>query len=572
VSSLEAKAPRFTRNSVKGPVAWELGRLALVAVGYWIAAKLSLNLALVHGQVTPIWPPTGIALVAILVLGRRASAAIALAAFAVNLPIGPSPLGAALIAAGNTAAPLLAAELLKRLRFHPELDRLRDAAAIVLVGALGGMAISATVGSSVLVLFGSIASGDFWSAWAVWWAGDAMGVLLVAPFLLCLMRRADMPAFGWARSLELVALLGLTALLTYFLFHNRLRLEYFVFPLIMAAAWRFGLWGAAPAALFASGVAIWSAVTGSGPFAEESLPAKMITLQAFNVSVALASFVLASFVETRRRQEEVSRLYLSAQMTSEAKSDFLHMAAHELRTPISVFTGYLSLLRGGTFGPPPPTWEGPLDILVEKAGELDHIVDDLLQAARIESSATSLESRQVDVCDVARAALERSRARANLLGADLDLDLPAEPVSVAVDAVKVGRILDNLINNALSYAAGPPRVALEVATEDGQAVIRVRDNGVGIAASQRELVFDRFYRSSDPANHVVPGTGLGLYIGRQLALAHGGSLRVEESEVGRGTTFALRLPLAGDRASPQPVAGPAPAARDAARAEPLTSV
>src|SRR5439155_1011573 len=119
----------------------EFLRLALVALAYWLAAKLSLNLALVHGQVTPIWPPTGIALVAILLVGRRAAAAIALAAFAVNLPIGPSVLGAAVIAAGNTLAPLLSAELLRRLDFHLAMDRLFDAIAITLA-ALTGMAVT----------------------------------------------------------------------------------------------------------------------------------------------------------------------------------------------------------------------------------------------------------------------------------------------------------------------------------------------------------------------------------------------------------------------------------------------
>src|SRR6202011_124428 len=92
----------------------EFVRLGLVALAYWVAARLSLNLALVHGQVTPIWPPTGIALVAFLLIGRRAWPAIALAAFAVNLPIGPSPLGAAIISAGNTLAPLVSVELLRR--------------------------------------------------------------------------------------------------------------------------------------------------------------------------------------------------------------------------------------------------------------------------------------------------------------------------------------------------------------------------------------------------------------------------------------------------------------------------
>src|ERR1700737_10398 len=121
-------------------------RLALIAVAYWLAARLSLNLALVHGQVTPVWPPTGIALVAFLLIGRGAWPAIALAAFAVNLPIGPSPVGAAAIAAGNTLAPLVAVEVLRRVGFRPELDRLRDAISLMVVGALGGMALSATIG------------------------------------------------------------------------------------------------------------------------------------------------------------------------------------------------------------------------------------------------------------------------------------------------------------------------------------------------------------------------------------------------------------------------------------------
>src|ERR1700676_2516754 len=149
-------------------------QLTIVALVYWFAASLSLRLALVHGQVTPIWPPTGIALVAILVFGRRVWPAVFLAALAVNLPIGPSPVGAAFIAAGNTLAPLAAADLLKRARFRIELDRLRDAAAIILLGALVAMTISATFGTSVLVLWGGLPLDSFWSTWAVWWTGDAM--------------------------------------------------------------------------------------------------------------------------------------------------------------------------------------------------------------------------------------------------------------------------------------------------------------------------------------------------------------------------------------------------------------
>src|ERR1700730_4339331 len=230
----------------------EFVRLLLGAITYWVSARLSLNLALVHGQVTPIWPPTGIALVAFLLIGRRAWPAIALAAFAVTLPIGPTPLGAAIIAAGNTLAPLVSVELLRRMGFHRELDRLQDAIAIILVGALASMTISATIGSSVLLLWGTIPATQFWPTWAVWWAGDAMGVLLVAPFLLSFLARPFDPAFSWRRDLELAGLLAGTAVLTYFLFQNRLRLEYLVLPVIMLTAWRFRLRGATGGPLVAA--------------------------------------------------------------------------------------------------------------------------------------------------------------------------------------------------------------------------------------------------------------------------------------------------------------------------------
>jgi len=521
----------------------ELLRLTLLAVAYWLAARLSLNLALVHGQVTPIWPPTGIALVAFLLIGRRAWPAVAVAAFAVNLPIGPSPLGAAFIAVGNTVAPLVSAELLKRVGFHLELDRLEDAIAIVVIGALGSMTISATIGSFVLALSGAIPWTEFWPTWAVWWTGDAMGVLLVAPFLLSLLARPSGLVLTWRRGLELAGLLLGTALIAYLLFQNRLDLQYLVLPVIMLAAVRFGLRGVAPAALIASGVAIWSAIHGTGPFAGQTLLQKMITLQVFNVSMALASFLFASFVETREGKDEMSRLYESERLAGEAKTRFLHLAAHELRTPITVLTGYLSMLSDGTLGAAPQGWQKSLEILTGKAAELNRIVTDLLQASRIEANALPRNLSEMDLRTVVWDASDRARPRADLLGAEIATSMSNDPLSVEADESQLGRILDNLINNGLTYCVRSPRLSINVSGEGGRAVVRVEDNGVGIPEDERERVFERFHRTNEPAFHNVAGTGLGLYISRQLAEGHGGSLVIESSTPDRGTVFALALPL-----------------------------
>ena len=524
-------------------------QLTVVALAYWFAASVSLRLALVHGQVTPIWPPTGIALVAILVLGRRVWPAIFLAALAVNLPIGPSTLGAASIAAGNTLAPLAAAALLKRAGFRIELDRLRDAAALIVLGALA-MTISATVGTSVLLLSGAAPGDSFWPTWAVWWTGDAMGVLLVAPFLLSLLPKPRAPALTPRMAVELGALLVGIGILTFVLFENRLRLEYLVFPLIMLAAWRFHLRGAAPAALIASGVAIWSAVQGTGPFATETLVQKMVTLQAFNVCVALTSLVLAAFVEARERAQEMSRLYVAANAASQTKSRFLNMAAHELHTPLTVLTGYLSLLSGGSVGTPPEAWDAPLGILTAKTRELERIVDDLLNASRLEVTDLGLDREALDLRRLVNEAVERVHPRADLLRAEVTVKLPSEPVPVEADADQLGRVLDDLINNALTYTIRRPQLVIGLSTHSRRALLRVADNGIGIPKDERELVFDRLYRVADP-RVVVPGIGLGLYIGRHLAEGYGGTLVVESSSPGTGTVFALALPLSRTTSSAQ---------------------
>lgn len=517
-------------------------QLTVVALAYWFAAGVSLKLALVHGQVTPIWPPTGIALVAILVLGGRVWPAVFLAALAVNLPIGPSPLGAAAIAAGNTLAPLTAAALLQRVGFRIELDRLRDAAAVIALGALVAMTISATVGTSVLVQSGAVPSDSFWSTWAVWWTGDAMGVLLVAPFLLSLLPNARSPAPTLRMAAELGGVLVGIGILTFVLFQNNLRLEYLVFPLIMLAAWRFHLRGAAPAALIASGIAIWSAVQGTGPFATETLVQKMVTLQAFNVCVALTSLVLAAFVEARERALGLTRLYVAANAASETKSRFLNMAAHELRTPLSVLTGYLSLLSGGSVGSPPDAWEAPLGILMAKTRELERIVDDLLNASNLEVIHRDLEREILDLRSAINEAVERVHPRADLLRADVTVKLPSDPVPVEADRSQLGRILDDLINNALTYTVRRPQLVIGLSTHSRRAIVRVADNGIGISKDDRERVFERLYRVAD-TQVVVPGIGLGLYISRQLAESYGGTLVIESSTPGAGTVFALALPL-----------------------------
>ena len=264
----------------------------------------------------------------------------------------------------------------------------------------------------------------------------------------------------------------------------------------------------------------------------------------------------AVFVELYQKTAEVSELYIAAQESSRSKSEFLNMAAHELRTPLSVVSGYLALLAEGSMGAAPPAWKMPIDMLTAKAAELNRIVDDLLLASRMEVKALTGQSFVFDLRDSIEAAIARAEPRALLLQAELSARLGEEPVLVEADSEHVGRILDNLINNALTYCVGTPRVTVSC-DEPAAPAVTVRDNGVGVPAAKREAIFERFVRLDDDVLGPVPGTGLGLYISRELARRHGGDLELEETGPEPGSAFTLRLPAAQVAGNGRAIAGPA---------------
>jgi integral membrane sensor domain MASE1/anti-sigma regulatory factor (Ser/Thr protein kinase) len=276
----------------------------LVAVAYYTAAKLGLRLALVGRNITPFWPPTGIAVVAFLVLGRSVWPGVALAAFVVNLPITTGVLPAAATAAGNTLAPLVAATLLAKVGFRREIDRLRDATAIVFVGALLSMSISASVGTGVLVASGALPADELPGSWAVWWAGDAMGVLVVTPFVLSLVQPWRRPGRPRWKHLEAAVLFALIAAVSVVAIGADPHLMFLVIPLLGWAAWRFQQRGAAPAALLVVVVASWAAAKGIGPFRAGTMLEKMLILQAFNATVAFCSFFFAALVSERMQAHQ----------------------------------------------------------------------------------------------------------------------------------------------------------------------------------------------------------------------------------------------------------------------------
>ncbi|MGW2678751.1 MASE1 domain-containing protein [Streptomyces sp. NPDC001436] len=267
-----------------------------VAAAYYATGRLGLlrQVVVAGAVVTPLWPPTGIAVAALLWFGLRVWPGFALGTYLAIETISAFHLADLGIVAGNVLAPVCALLLLRRVGFRPELDRLSDGLALVFLGGLVPMLLSATAGAWTLVLTGNLPMTSFWPTWAAWWTGDAMGVLLVTPLLLAL-RGARLPRDPY-RVAEGAALMVATAVATVVVTHSGLSLLFMVFPLLIWAAVRFQLAGAAPCALLVSVLSIGAATDHAGPFAGRSLLELMVNLQALNGAAALTGLLLAALV------------------------------------------------------------------------------------------------------------------------------------------------------------------------------------------------------------------------------------------------------------------------------------
>jgi PAS domain S-box-containing protein len=235
-----------------------------VAGLYIGAAKLGIELSVARGVVTPVWAPTGIALAAVVLFGPGLWPAIALGAFVANATSGASVPVAVFISVGNTLEALVGAALLRRVRFSPHLERVRDVLALVVLAAAGSTAVAATNGVTTLWVSGNL-SDSYGAGWLLWWSGDAMGNLIVAPLLLLWLsapwwkpRRAEL--------LEGLALLGLVVGVSWFVFLDGYwRYPHLLFPLLVWAALRFYQRGSVTSSFVVAAFAIKGAIDGTTP-------------------------------------------------------------------------------------------------------------------------------------------------------------------------------------------------------------------------------------------------------------------------------------------------------------------
>jgi signal transduction histidine kinase len=288
--------------------AWLAGPVTtvLLAAVYVAAAKVAFSIAFVETSIAPIWPPSGIALAAVLLLGYRAVPGIWLGAFVFNASTSVPLWVSAAIATGNALEATAGAWLLRRVGFSHAIDRVRDVLALAGLAVPLSAAISAAVGVGSLWLSATLAADEAPSAWVIWWAGDAAGMLTVAPLLLLASSRRWDHRPRPARVLEAVALAVALVVLTVVGLTVPVARPFVVFPALAWAAVRFRQAGAVVATLFVSAVVVWATARGRGPFAQSSLTHGLLLAQAFTGAMIAGGLLLLAAVTAER--DSASRL------------------------------------------------------------------------------------------------------------------------------------------------------------------------------------------------------------------------------------------------------------------------
>lgn len=308
---MEQLIPRFIKR--RSLLFYLLSDIVLFIV-YSLTARMGLEFDAVSGFATLVWPPTGIALVAILLLGYRAWPPIALGAYFVNASAGAPVLVAAGIALGNTLEAFIGAFLLhKVVRIGYSLDRLKDVIGLVVFAALGSTLVSATVGTTSLLIGGIITFLSYVPTWIAWWVGNMLGNLVIAPFLLVWSQQLTLPT-TFRRVAEAFLALGVLTGISFLVFREFFGMvpraypvTYLVFPPMVWIAYRFHQRVVVTATLILAVVAVWSTVIGYGPFAMPDLSQSLLFLQIFVAVVTVTSLLFSAIGSERRQAAEKLR-------------------------------------------------------------------------------------------------------------------------------------------------------------------------------------------------------------------------------------------------------------------------
>jgi signal transduction histidine kinase/CheY-like chemotaxis protein len=547
------------------------GGLVGIGVIYFALAKGGLALASINPSATPIWPPTGFALAAVLLWGYRTWPAIFAASLIVNATTAGSIATAIAIATGNSLEAVVGAYLTNQWsNGRNTFSTPSSVAKFALICVVIATPISPCIGVTSLATAGYTEWTNFANIWVTWWLGDVTSALVVTPVIV-LWALSDYHAFNRNEFWETVGVLATAVAVGLIAFSplieqtpSRDPLGFLAILPLLWAALRRGPRDTATVALVLSGITIWGTLKGAGPFATANLNVSLLLLVMFFISITVPSLLLSADVAVRKKAEEnmgraqielerkVVERTQELELANAAKSRFLAVASHDLRQPLHALGLFVAQLRS-----PPDSVDR--DRIVERIDtaveEMNELFNALLDIYKLDAGALTANLTDFPIAHL----LRRLEATFTQTALKKGLRLRVMPSSAWVrsDIILLERILLNLVSNAVRCTSRGG--VLVGCRRRGEVLhIEVWDSGPGIAEDQQRKIFGEFYQCADGEGDRHGGLGLGLAIVDRLQrlLEHPVELT---SIVGRGSRFTIVVPAVAARKVVEPVSSAAPA-------------
>ena len=524
-----------------------LPAIAILALAYFVAGKLSLHLAFVNASASPVWPPAGIALAGLLLIGLRAWPAIFIGAFLVNLTTAGSILTSLGIAGGNTLEAICAAWLVSRFANGTSaFERAQDVFKFALI-TLVSTALSPTIGVTSLCLGGFADWSNYSAIWPTWWLGDFTGDLLVASLIIlwCVG-----PNRKWTRRevIEVALLFALLIGLGQFVFSGwfptsakNYPVSFLRGPIVIWMAFRFTPREAATGLFILTAMAIWGTLHGFGPFVMDTQNQSLVMLDARTAVTAITVMALsAAIFERNRTHDMIEHQKEAVEAANRTKDNFLAMLSHELRTPLTPVIAALESLESE----PTRSEESKTSLaMIRRNVELEsQLIDDLLDLTRIAKDKLQLNFSSLDAHETIENVVEMCRPEADARQLQLRVNLRAGAHHVSADGAKFQQIVWNLLKNAIKFTSENGEITISSSNPEPQKLaITVLDTGIGIEPELMERIFNPFEQGERSFQRRYGGLGLGLAISKSLAHAHGGVLTAKSDGPGRGSKFVLTM-------------------------------
>jgi signal transduction histidine kinase len=230
------------------------------------------------------------------------------------------------------------------------------------------------------------------------------------------------------------------------------------------------------------------------------------------------------------------------QRLDEAKDEFISMASHQLRTPLTSVKGYISMVLEGDAGKVAPTQKQLLDEAFASSERMVHLINDFLNVSRLQTGKFMLEQRPVDLTKIVRQEVESLQTTVKMHDLKLKFHPPKYFPTLYIDEGKIRQVIMNFIDNAIYYSRENSTITVSLSVVDGDAVLEVHDTGIGVPKDEQAHLFGKFFRATNARKQRPDGTGVGLFLAKKVIVAHGGSM-VFHSVEGEGSTFGFRLPV-----------------------------